>query len=399
MNIGLFNASNGGKFYNAPTGVLKAKTINFSNANDELYNWGKIDAGKIVGNYGGGEGQGILHNGCLIRCDDIRVLQLNLNANSAFELNNLSANNIYLREYSIVRCNTFSSNNPYFQYVGVEGQKALISTQHVKNINLNTWNGAPRQIGDNIYFESNTYENDWIKQCFEIIMSRTNTGLFVVGEAPLIITAEKADEIKDAACVGNGNTPKDEVIEEILGNSNIYAFEDMSIDGGDYDMNDVVLKCTKLENNQISIELLAAGATKKVYVFFRDTRTNTVQNLFGEVHEALLGYSNNLIINTGVDENNVPTKEVIIDVEEGFLFSQHGDIYVVDDKNRESHIPTFTEGFQPGDAPYAICVPTTWRYPKEWVNITVAYPDFRRWAIGEDDYANWFSNPLSGKIY
>jgi hypothetical protein len=121
--------------------------------------------------------------------------------------------------------------------------------------------------------------------------------------------------------------------------------------------------------------------------------------LFGEVHEALLGYSNNLIINTGVDENNVPTKEVIIDVEEGFLFSQHGDIYVVDDKNRESHIPTFTEGFQPGDAPYAICVPTTWRYPKEWVNITVAYPDFRRWAIGEDDYANWFSNPLSGKIY
>ena len=66
MNIGLFNASNGGKFYNAPTGVLKAKTINFSNANDELYNWGKIDAGRIVGNYGGGEGQGILHNGCFL---------------------------------------------------------------------------------------------------------------------------------------------------------------------------------------------------------------------------------------------------------------------------------------------------------------------------------------------
>ena len=399
MNIGLFNATNGGKFYNAETGVLKAKTINFSNANDELYNWGKIDAGRIVGNFGQGEGQGILHNGCLIRCDDIRVLQLNLSANSAFELDNLSANNIYLREYSIVRCNTFSSNNPIFQYVGVDGQKALISTQHVKHVNLNTWDGAPRQIGDNIYFESNSYENDWYKQCFEIVMSKTNTGLFVVGEAPIIITAEKAEEIKDADCAGQGNTPKDEVIEELLNISNIYAFEDMSINGGDYDMNDVVLECTKLENNQISIKLIAAGATKKVYAFFRDTRSNAEPiNLFGEVHEAF-GQQSGIIINTGVDVNNLAPVEKIINVAEGFLFSQHGDIYIVDYQNREAHISKFTNDFQPGDAPYGILVPITWKYPKEWVKITTAYPEFAAWAGGDDTASGWYTHPSSSNVY
>lgn len=399
MNIGLFNASNGGKFYNAETGVLKAKTINFSNANDELFNWGKIDAGRIVGNFGQGEGQGILHNGCLIRCDDIRVLQLNLSANSAFELDNLSANNIYLREYSIVRSNTFSSNNPNFQYVGVDGQKALISTQHVKKINLNTWDGAPRQIGDNIYFESNSYENDWYKQCFEIVMSKTNTGLFVVGEAPIIITAEKAEEIANADCVGNGNTPNQEVIEELLNISNIYAFEDMSINGGDYDMNDVVLECTKLENNQISIKLIAAGATKKVYAFFRDTRSNAEPiNLFGEVHEAF-GQQSGIIINTGVDVNNLAPVEKIINVAEGFLFSQHGDIYIVDYQNREAHISKFTNDFQPGDAPYGILVPITWKYPKEWVKITTAYPEFAAWAGGDDTASGWYTHPSSSNVY
>lgn len=390
MNVGIINFSNGGKFYNAPKGVLKAKTINFSNTNDELYNWGKIDAGKIVGNYGGGEGQGILHNGCLIRCDDIRVLQLNLNANSAFELNNLSANNIYLREYSIVRCNTFSSNNPYFQYVGVEGQKALISTQHVKNINLNTWNGAPRQIGDNIYFESNTYENDWIKQCFEIVMSRTNTGLFVVGEAPIIISAEKAEEIKDAACVGNGNTPKDEVIEELLGSTFTYAFEDLNKEVGDYDMNDVVLKCTGPKDGKITVKLAAAGAMKNLYVYFYNEQTDIRTPLFDgkEVHVAF-GVEEGTIVNTGITSSTTVVEQTI-SVDEGFLFTTHGDFYIVDEQGRESHIPTFDATFNSGDAPYGICVPYDWKYPREYVSVINAYPTFVDWA-GDVNVQDWYT--------
>lgn len=393
MNIGLFNASNGGKFYNAPTGVLKAKTINFSNANDELYNWGKIDAGKIVGNYGGGEGQGILHNGCLIRCDETKVLQLNLSANSAIEIDYVSANAYYLREYSIVRATTIAANGFANYYVGVEGGKALMSSENLSATYFVCADPNVYVETTNIYQGGTNYNEWWNSEL------RSKVNICPIGEAPIIISAEKAEEIKDAACVGNGNTPKDEVNEEILENSNIYAFEDMSIDGGDYDMNDVVLKCKKLENNQISIELLAAGATKKVYVFFKDKRfSDEPINLFGEIHEAL-GYPSTTFINTGVGEDNVPTKEVVLNVAEGFLFSLHGDIYITDDYNRQAHIPAFTEGFTPGDAPYAICVPINWKYPKEWQSVILAYPNFSAWAEGDDSYANWYSSPVNSKVY
>ena len=215
----------------------------------------------------------------------------------------------------------------------------------------------------------------------------------------MVISAEQAEEIANADCVGNGNTPNQEVIEELLNISNIYAFEDMSINGGDYDMNDVVLECTKLENNQISIKLIAAGATKKVYAFFRDTRSNAEPiNLFGEVHEAF-GQQSGIIINTGVDVNNLAPVEKIINVAEGFLFSQHGDIYIVDYQNREAHISKFTNDFQPGDAPYGILVPITWKYPKEWVKITTAYPEFAAWAGGDDTASGWYTHPSSSNVY
>lgn len=393
MNIGLFNATNGGKFYNAETGVLKAKTINFSNANDELYNWGKIDAGRIVGNFGQGEGQGILHNGCLIRCDEIKVLQLNLSANSAFELDYVSANAYYLREYSIVRATTIAANGYANYYVGEEGGKALMSSENLSSTYFVHADANIYVETTNIYQGGTNYSEWWNGEL------RSKVNICPIGEAPLVISAEQAEEIANADCVGNGNTPNQEVIEELLNISNIYAFEDMSINGGDYDMNDVVLECTKLENNQISIKLIAAGATKKVYAFFRDTRSNAEPiNLFGEVHEAF-GQQSGIIINTGVDVNNLAPVEKIINVAEGFLFSQHGDIYIVDYQNREAHISKFTNDFQPGDAPYGILVPITWKYPKEWVKITTAYPEFAAWAGGDDTASGWYTHPSSSNVY
>ena len=384
MNIGLFNATNGGKFYNAETGVLKAKTINFSNANDELYNWGKIDAGRIVGNFGQGEGQGILHNGCLIRCDEIKVLQLNLSANSAFELDYVSANAYYLREYSIVRATTIAANGYANYYVGEEGGKALMSSENLSSTYFVHADANIYVETTNIYQGGTNYSEWWNGEL------RSKVNICPIGEAPLVISAEQAEEIANADCVGNGNTPNQEVIEELLNISNIYAFEDMS---------DVVLECTKLENNQISIKLIAAGATKKVYAFFRDTRSNAEPiNLFGEVHEAF-GQQSGIIINTGVDVNNLAPVEKIINVAEGFLFSQHGDIYIVDYQNREAHISKFTNDFQPGDAPYGILVPITWKYPKEWVKITTAYPEFAAWAGGDDTASGWYTHPSSSNVY
>ncbi len=387
---------NAATLYNSETGIIKSKMIKFSGGNvngeelDRVINWGKIEANEITSN----GNQGTLYNGCLIRTDYLKVQKLCLRQNSALEVETIQCNEFYLRENSIVRATTISANQKaVVDYVGQAGGNALISTTTLNQ------GDAPHFIDVEVYLEAeNIHQNGSYIEWFATGFLNSNT-VFGIGEAPIVILAESSDNIANAECIGEGNTPDDYVPEVTEVSTYIYAFEDMSIDGGDYDMNDVVLKCTKLENNQISIELLAAGATKKVYVFFRDTRTNTTQNLFGEVHEALLGYSNNEIINTGVDINDIQTKEVIIDVAEGFLFSEHGDIYISDNQNRQAHIPAFTDGFQSGDAPYAICVPTSWKYPKEWVNIMIAYPDFRLWAEGDNSYANWYTNPVNSKIY
>lgn len=393
-------ADQGAALYNTETGVWKTKTTHCAGGNgwENFINWGKIESDAITSN---GD-QGTLYNACLIRASKLTVDQLSVNANSAIEVPIIDCNSIYMRENSIVRATTVApSQKISVNYIGQEGGKALFSAE--------TWElkGSPNNIdSNNVYIEMETfkingqtaidqpwdYVNQIYKQCFP-------NGKYPIGEAPLIISSEAASSIENADCVGQGNTPKDEVIEELLGSSNIYAFEDMSINGGDYDMNDVVLECTKLENNQISIKLIAAGATKKVYAFFRDTRNNAEPiNLFGEVHEAF-GQQSGVIINTGVDVNNLAPVERIIDVAEGFLFSQHGDIYIVDYQNREAHISKFTNGFQPGDAPYGILVPITWKYPKEWVKITTAYPEFAAWAGGDDTASGWYTHPSSSNVY
>lgn len=405
INIGVANFNNGAKIYNAETGVIKAKTLNYNSENTESFtNWGKIEAGRIVSNWGDGE-QATINNGCLIRCDEIRAKNINLKENSAFEVQNLYVNDLFLREYSIVRSDLLYSKAFAIHYVGRTDKpeyKALVSADNIQLESVGQSSNTGRfYVETNAILDSNG-ASDTQNATDRINELKYNNNIIPcpVGEAPLIISSEAASSIENADCVGQGNTPKDEVIEELLGSSNIYAFEDMNADGGDYDMNDVVIECTRLENNQISIKLLATGATKQVYAFFRDTRSNAEPiNLFGELHEAF-GQPSGIIINTGAQVNNLASiTHAPITVDSGFLFSQHGDIYIVDSQHREAHLPQFTEGFQPGDAPYGILVPANWKYPKEWINIATAYPEFAAWAGGDNTASGWYAHPSSSNVY
>ncbi|MBO5381959.1 MAG: DUF4842 domain-containing protein [Bacteroides sp.] len=401
LNANYIYADQGAALYNTATGVWKTKTTHCAGGNgwENFINWGKIESDAITSN---GD-QGTLYNACLIRASKLTVDQLSVNANSAVEVPTIDCNSIYLRENSIVRATTVApSRKISVNYIGQEGGKALFSAE--------TWElkDSPNNIdSNNVYIEMETFKLngqtpqdtpwDYTKQVFDKCFPN---GKYPIGEAPLIISSEAASSIENADCVGQGNTPKDKVIEELLGSSNIYAFEDMNADGGDYDMNDVVIECTRLENNQISIKLLAAGATKQVYAFFRDKRSNAEPiNLFGELHEAF-GQPSGIIINTGAQVNNLASiTHAPITVDSGFLFSQHGDIYIVDSQHREAHLPQFTEGFQPGDAPYGILVPANWKYPKEWINIATAYPEFAAWAGGDDTASGWYAHPSSSNVY
>lgn len=388
-------ADQGAALYNTATGVWKTKTTHCAGGNgwENFINWGKIESNEIISN----DNQGTLYNACLVRANTLTLDKLSLKENSAIEVPEIHCNAMYLRENSIIRTTTLKANqNIVIDYIGVEGGKALVSA------NTFDLGNTPKSIEyNNIYIEKvnllmNGQYNEWFIGEFNKVVPQ----FFGIGEAPLYIINNETDVIEDAECTGDGNKPNDYVPPTPV-NTFTYAFEDMNKEGGDYDMNDVVLRCKKLDNNRISIELVAAGATKKVYAFFKDKRTNDEpRNLFGEIHEAF-GYNSSVFINTGVGEDDVETKEVIIeDIEEGFLFSEHGDIYITDDYNREAHIPTFTEGFEPGDAPYAFCVPTAWRYPQEWQSVDIVYANFANWAENALEDIDWYTTEINeSKVY
>lgn len=169
-----------------------------------------------------------------------------------------------------------------------------------------------------------------------------------------------------------------------------YAFEDMMIVAGDYDFNDIVLYITNPIDGKVKVSLMAAGATKELKVAFK--YNGKIETIFSDVYAAL-GVPNGTITNTGGATGKVATKE--IEVGNNFSLSNDGDFFI-SDGTRDIHIAKFTEGFIPGDAPYAIRIASsTWKWPKESTKITDAYPAFEEWAKDATKEIDWYKDEQS----
>lgn len=388
--VGTTYLSHGGKFYNASTGVVVADIITTASANDVICNYGRIQANAITSNNGSGE-QGTLHNGCLIRCENIRVYDLNLAANSALEdLEYLCVQNIYLRQNSIIRVNGQfeGKNNISFNYLGDDSAPALFSANEMllycASITVN--NQSKIFIERNII--STPTGTNQTHEDYEKMLLNAAGSVAKVGEAPVtILPSKETTDIAQADCIGNGNKPTTTPEPDPTpAQTYTYAFEDLDKLGGDYDMNDVVLKCTGPTDGKITIRLVAVGAAKNLRAFFNKKPLFNGQ----EVHAAL-GVEAGTITNTSSDYTIVDNVvEETITVEDGFLFTDDADIYIVDEKGRESHIPNFDKSFTKGGAPYAICVPYDWKYPREFISIITAYPPFVYWA-GDVNEQDWYT--------
>ena len=175
-----------------------------------------------------------------------------------------------------------------------------------------------------------------------------------------------------------------------------YGFEDMTTTAGDYDFNDVVLKVSKKDDTHYTVVLAAVGATKKLAVHFNNGTSDVV--VFDNVHAAL-GVDVGTMVNTGNGTNTVLTVSKDVDVPSGFSLSKNGDFYIVDlSNNIPVHIPAFTSGFQVGNVPYALRVPTDWAYPTERTKVTEAYTGFATWAQDVTKNISWYYTSVTGKV-
>ena len=174
------------------------------------------------------------------------------------------------------------------------------------------------------------------------------------------------------------------------------AFENAGL-GNDYDFNDVVLKVTPdTKNGKAEVKLLAAGAQRKTEVYFNGT-------LLGEVH-ALFGVSSGTFVNT--TSNTATTKAVTLPSidwpknttmeEQRMNFS----LKVYNDDGTPDREFSMVDLLNDMKSPQALCVAGDWKWPKERINVYVAYPLIGKWGVNfnNPEYCNWYLQPKADAV-
>ena len=166
-----------------------------------------------------------------------------------------------------------------------------------------------------------------------------------------------------------------------------FCFEDTEL--GDYDLNDVVIKAKRIDDEQVQYELYACGAYDELYVKNVDSAWENT-----EIH-ALFGKEPKTYINTESSEKKVTTKTITKKVSNTFTFLDSSCQPYIYDKTSGKTIKLAEKG----QDPHGIMIPSNFKYPLEKVCIKDAYKDFNSWGQNSVTYKDWYSSSVSGKVY
>ena len=177
------------------------------------------------------------------------------------------------------------------------------------------------------------------------------------------------------------------------------CFEDRPYEA-DYDMNDVVLRCIRMQKDKVQLSLIATGASDKVQINGIPGELIGGTDLNGkEVHE-LFGMGDaegdDRYINTKAnDQYKVTGIAGTYKVPETMTIPQFlSKIYITNmTKGGDIRIP------KKGEAPYALIIPGDFNYPNEGVCINNAYEKFRNWANNASQYNEWIYWAEEEKTY
>jgi hypothetical protein len=179
-------------------------------------------------------------------------------------------------------------------------------------------------------------------------------------------------------------------------------FEDRST-SADYDMNDVVLRCTRYADDPSCVELtlVAAGGTDDVVIrgiegtLIEDggfeLNNKEVHKVFGVASKT--GYER--FVNTMDGYPKKQTRTGIYKIADGLTIPQFlAKIYI---DNQTTGIPVTVP--RTGEAPLAIIMPYDFEYPKERESIVDAYKKFLNWAQNVKEYSDWYEDITPNTVY
>jgi hypothetical protein len=163
------------------------------------------------------------------------------------------------------------------------------------------------------------------------------------------------------------------------------CFEDRP-NTADYDMNDVVLRCTRVSATELELSLIATGANDPVlisgivgdYVSGTELKNKEVHGLFG--------VENSTFVNTVASETVLPSVSCVYRVDASTTIKQFlSNIYITNNGQggRTIGLPEI------GEAPFALIMPGDFNYPQEKISIVNAYTTFRNWVNNANNYGNW----------
>lgn len=166
-----------------------------------------------------------------------------------------------------------------------------------------------------------------------------------------------------------------------------FCFEDREL--GDYDMNDVVIKASRIDETTVEYRIVACGAYDNLYV------KNIVPQWENEEIHKLFGTTNNKFINTvkGDKVYEPVIARVTVDKEFSFL-DETTQPYIFDaTTNKAVHLSKV------GEDPHGIMIPYDFRYPIEKVCVKDAYPRFNEWGMNRVTSTNWYKYFVEELVY
>ncbi len=177
-------------------------------------------------------------------------------------------------------------------------------------------------------------------------------------------------------------------IPDIDPNVYTFCFEDTEI--GDYDMNDVVIKASRLSDTRVQYSVVACGANDRLFIQGIEGRkinsSTEVHQMFGKGIE---------FINTEKGSAKVAPVTEIVTVDKTFSFLDEATQPRIYDQKTKQTIRLATRG----EDPHGIMIPYDFKYPLERVCVKNAYERFNEWGKNPIISTDWYKSPVAGNVY
>ncbi len=168
------------------------------------------------------------------------------------------------------------------------------------------------------------------------------------------------------------------------------CFEDRPVTA-DYDMNDVVLSCTRKDATTFTLSLVACGANDSIFI--HDALGLWEYN-GKEVHQ-IFGLEDNGFVNTVVGGTTMEPVSADITVPESMTIPAYLKNIFIENKSTGKIIKIADQG----QAPCAIIIPGAFNYPRERVSIINAYTKFKNWAQDATADTDWYLYEEEDQVY